>query len=160
MRRHHWHHALRQAGSLLLLAAAASLVLWAVRSDRLPLLADPDAYALDLPVPMISQAEARRFYEAGSHLFIDTRRADAAGGIPGALVVREGSFADDLAAVMDFVYPEDSLILYGDATPLPVAAVAIRFLERGYRNIWILQGGLTAWGLGGGPLREGSSGDE
>ena len=61
---------------------------------------------------------------------------------------------------MDFIYPEDQLILYGEANPLPVSAVAARFVERGYANVRILQGGLSAWSRGGGPVDEKDVGDE
>lgn len=154
--------ACRQAGRLLLLSLLIAGALWATRADRLPLLADPDVYALDLPVPLISLREARDRYEAGSALFVDTRRGEAGRRptIPGSFVIRESSFADDLDAVMDFVYPEDDLILYGEATPLPVAAVAARFLARGYRNLWILQGGLAAWTKAAAPLRSKEPDDE
>ncbi len=153
---------LRQAWRLTLLSVLAGAALWLARPDRLPLLADPDVYALDLPVPLISLQEARKAYDAGSHLFVDTRRGPAEGrlAIPGSFVIREASFADDLAAVMDFVYPEDSLILYGESIPLPVAAVAVRFLERGYRQLTVLQGGLAAWRAAGGPLSSGEADDD
>ncbi len=147
-----WAAAIRQACRLTLLTVLLGVVLWAVRADRLPLVADPEVYALDLPVPLISLAEARKAWDEGAHHFIDTRAGDAQGraSIAGAFVVRETSFAEDLAVIMDFVYPEDALILFGEAGPMPVSAVAVRFLERGYRDVRILQGGLRAWRQAGG----------
>lgn len=161
LNREQWQQALRQAWRLVVLSVAVGLVLWALRPDRLPILAEADLYALDLPVPLISLMEARELYEEGHHVFVDTRPGDpdARAAIPGSFAIRETSFADDLAAVMDFIYPEDPLILYGAATPLPVAAVAARFLERGYTDVRILQGGLQAWRRDGGPL-SGEAGDE
>ncbi|HOX25549.1 MAG TPA: rhodanese-like domain-containing protein [Candidatus Krumholzibacteria bacterium] len=146
----------RQAAWLAALAIGLAVALWIVRPDRLPLRADAETYALDLPVPQVAVAAAREFYDAGDHIFVDTRAGDPAGrpAIPGAFVIRANSFGDDLAGVMDFIYPEDSLVLYGERSPLPVAAVAARFLERGYENVVILQGGLDAWRRGGGPLDE------
>ena len=160
--RTHWHLCLRQAWRLVLLSVAVGVALWLVRDDRLPLLADPDVYTLDLPVPLVSVIEALDLYEDGSHLFVDTRGGDfeQRPQIPGSFVIRETSFADDLAEVMDFIYPEDQLILYGEANPLPVSAVAARFVERGYANVRILQGGLSAWSRGGGPVDEKDVGDE
>jgi rhodanese-related sulfurtransferase len=154
LNRDRWEQASRQAWRLIVLSVAAGLVLWALRPDRLPILADPDVYALDLPVPLISLQEARALYEEGRHLFVDTRPGDPdrRAAIPGSFAIAAATFADDLAAVMDFIYPEDLLILYGEATPLPVATVAVRFLERGYTDVRILQGGLRAWRQAGGPL--------
>jgi rhodanese-related sulfurtransferase len=157
-----WRHAVGEAWRLLALAALVAVILWAVRGDRLAPIADPEIYALDLPAPLVSVHEARDLWEEGSHHFVDTRGGEPGGrpSIPGSFVVRETSFAEDLAAAMDFVYPEDHLILYGEATPLPVAAVAVRFHERGYRNVRILQGGLAAWRLAGGPLAAEVSDDD
>ena len=149
-----WSAALRQAGILVGLSLATAVVLWAVRPDRLPLSADAEVYELDLPAPLIAVAAARQAYEEGDVYFVDTRPGMVAEGtaVPCAFVVREATFDDDLDAVMDFVYPEDPLILYGEGTPLPVGAVAARFIARGYANIQILQGGLRAWQTAGGPV--------
>jgi len=149
--------ATRQAAWLLACAVGAALLLWVVRADRLPLRADPEVYALELPVPQVAVGTARAHYDAGDRSFVDTRAGDPARrpSIPGAFVIREATFADDLEAVMDFLYPEDPLILFGERSPLPVAAVAARFLERGYANLVILQGGLEAWRQDGGPLDDG-----
>jgi rhodanese-related sulfurtransferase len=155
-------HTLAQARDLVLLTLALALVLWLLRPDRLPLAADPEVYALDLPVPLISVPQALDLYEEGFHHFIDTRRGPARGRptIPGAFVVREAEFAEDLEAAMAFVYPEDHLILFGESSPLAVTPVAVRFLDRGYRNVRILQGGLPAWRQAGGPLDDGEAADE
>jgi rhodanese-related sulfurtransferase len=146
--------ALRQALLLLAISLAIAVGSWAVRGDRLPLRADPQVYALDLSVPLVSVDEARRYYDTGSHYFVDTRAGDPAARpvIPGSFTIREDSLATDLAAVMDFLYPEDPLILYGEDTPLPVDAVAARLSNRGYENLVILQGGLAAWREAGGPV--------
>ena len=146
--------ALRQALLLLGISLALAVGSWAVRGDRLPPLADPQVYALDLSVPLVSLAEAREHYEAGSHYFVDTRAGDPTGrpAIPGSFTIREEQFDEDLAAAMDFLYPEDPLILYGEDTPLPVDAVAARLSNRGYQNLTILQGGLRAWRKAGDPV--------
>jgi rhodanese-related sulfurtransferase len=152
--------ALREAWVLLVIAVGLAVVSWAIRGDRLPLLADPDIYALDLPVPLVSVAEARELYDAGTHYFVDTR-ADgplADGAIPGSFLIRETTFDTDIDDVLDFLYPEDPLILYGASLPLPVAAVAVRLQARGYENLVILQGGYEAWRQAGGPVTDGEAG--
>lgn len=153
---------LAEARDLVLVTLALAIVLWLVRPDRLPPAADPQIYALDLPVPLVSIPQALDLYEEGFHHFIDTRRGPARGRptIPGAFVIREAEFAEDLEAAMAFVYPEDHLVLFGESSPLAVAPVAVRFLDRGYRHVRILQGGLPAWRQAGGPLDDGEAADE
>ncbi len=114
----------------------------------------PEIYTLDLSVPLVNVTDARAQYDAGSHYFVDTRAGDPSQRptIPGSFLVREESFETDLEAVMDFLYPEDPLILYGAGTPLPVDAVAARLADRGYTSLAILQGGLTAWRAADGPV--------
>ncbi len=145
--------ALRQSAVLLGVAMVVAVATWAVRGDRLPLVADAEVYTLDLTVPLVSVAEAREFYDAGSHYFVDTRAGEPAGRpvIPGSFIIRETSLDNDLVAVMDFLYPEDPLILYGADTPLPVDAVAARLVNMGYENLVILQGGFAAWRAAGAP---------
>ena len=151
--------AVRQSLLLVGIAVVAAGVSWAVRGDRLPLRADPEFYALDLTVPLVSQADARELYEAGTHYFVDTRPGDPGErpAIPGSFTIRETSLADDLAAVMDFLYPEDPLILYGEDRPSPVDAVAARLTSRGYENLVILQGGFAGWRAAGGAVTGGEA---
>jgi len=149
-----WARATREATVLLLVAIAATTVLWVVRSDVPPLRADRAVYELELPAPVVTVATARDLYAEGRHLFVDTRpdAAERQNGIPGAFLIGGDDFADDLAANMDFIYPEDPLILYDDGTMQTAAATAARFLERGYEDLQILQGGLEAWRRAGGPV--------
>ena len=150
-----------QALHLCLVIVAVAVVTWIVRPDRLSLSADADFYALDLPAPLVSLDEARAVYDAGTHYFIDTRPdADLDDAIPGAFIVRAATFGDDLAAAMDFIYPEDPLILYGADHPVPVGDVAALFQRRGYGNVRILQGGLAAWRDAGHPTSGWEGGDE
>ena len=153
--------AVRQALVLGGIAVVAAALLWAIRPDRLPLIADAEVYTLDLPAPLVSVADARELYDGGTHYFVDTRAEGptASGVIPGSFMIRETTFDADFEAVMDFLYPEDPLVLYGAATPLPVAAVAVRLQSQGYENLLILQGGLAAWRDGGGSVT-GNGGDQ
>jgi len=144
---------MRQAGVLLAIVLAASVISWLVRPDRLALQANAEFYALDLPAPLVSVDDALVAYEEGLVVFIDTRpEASLDDAIPGAFIVRATSFADDLDEVRDFVFPEDPLILYGADAPVPVGDVAALFLARGHAEVRILQGGLAAWQAVGGPV--------
>jgi 3-mercaptopyruvate sulfurtransferase SseA len=144
--------ALREALLLTLVIVALGVATWLVRPDRLPLQADAEYYALDLPAPLVSVEEAMQAHEQGVTVFVDTRAdADLDTAIPGAFIVRAATFATDLDEVRDFIFPEDPLILYGEDAPLPVGDVAALFLARGHTDVRILQGGLAAWQRAGGP---------
>ncbi len=146
--------AVRQALLLLALSAALATGRWAFVGERLPLMADAADYELELAAPLIDVAQARRYYDEGVHLFIDTRASGPgiADSVPGAFVIRPGSFDDDMLALLDIIVPEDRLILFGDGSLALANNVASRLLQRGYPNVELLKGGLGAWRAAGGPL--------
>ena len=145
---------LRQAVLLLLLVIALTGGIWLLRSERLPLRAELAFYELDLSVPMVTAPAAVALYEEGAHLFVDTRRVeiDNVTHIPGAFSVRQESFDEDLYASMDFLLPEDPVILYGDGNLQAIDAIAARLLDRGFIDLAIMNGGLASWRQAGGPL--------
>lgn len=146
--------AARQAVLLLLISAAVAGGRWLLLSPRLPLMADAAGYELELAAPLVEVDQARRFYDEGIHLFIDTRdiAADSLATIPGAFVIRSGTFDDDLLALLDIVVPEDRFVLFGDGSLALANNVAARLQQRGYANVTLLKGGLEAWRAAGGPL--------
>lgn len=146
----------RQALLLLGIAAAAAAASWALRDPRLPLRADSAFYELELAAPLVEAAEALRLYEAGDHLFIDTRPVapGTTATIPASMLVRAASFDDDLLAVFDFLRPEDPLVLFGDGDLNGVSNVAARLRDRGFQDLTILRGGLDAWRRAGGECTE------
>jgi rhodanese-related sulfurtransferase len=148
---------LRQAGLLLLIALALAAGSWSLRTPRLPLQASALVYRQKLAAPVITVAEALQFYHDDSRLFVDIRADDGSKQdyIPGSLPVRADSFADDLYALADFLYPEDELVLYGSKDLTTVSEVAARFQDRGYAHVSILDGGIEAWRRAGGPLKTG-----
>jgi rhodanese-related sulfurtransferase len=146
---------LREAGVILLLTLICTLAAWLMRSPRLPLIAEREAYEFEIAQPLVDAATALAYYEAGSHLFVDTRQLakfDQA-RVPGAMSVRPESFEDDLSGLIDFIYPEDPILLYGDRLQ-GTAAVAGRFAERGYEDLTLLAGDFAAWREAGGPVDE------
>jgi rhodanese-related sulfurtransferase len=143
--------ALREALILTAVAAVTTAVAWGLRSDRLPLRADPAYYELELAAPLVDPAAALDLYDEGNHLFVDTR-PDAATTIPGAFRVREATFDDDLLANFDFLTPSDPLVVFGDGSLAAASNVAGRLKDRGYADVVILAGGLEAWRRQGGPL--------
>ena len=152
--------ALREAVFLVLLAVLATAVTWAVRPDRLPLVADARVYELELPVPLVDTATALALYEEGAHFFVDTRglESGSAPTIPGALPIRAASFDDDLLDLFDFLTTEDPLVLFGDGDLNATANIAARLLDRGYVDLLIFDGGLKAWEKAGGEIRPADGG--
>ncbi len=146
--------ALPEAAVLLTVALAATAVLWALRPDRLPWRADPQVYELELAAPLVAPAEALALYDAGDHLFVDVRPGQPATTVPGAFLVREDSFDDDLLRFFDFLTPADPLIVFGDGALAAASNVAGRLRDRGWTDLRIMSGGLAAWEAAGGPLAE------
>ena len=141
--------------AFVLIAAALLLALgsWLVRTPRLPLKADFSLYELELAAPRISATQARELFEGGAHLFIDTRPIDdieSTPHIPGAFQIRAESFDDDLAGLLDFIYPEDPLVLYGGEDLQSLSAIATRFQARGYEQLSLMAGGMAGWQKAGG----------
>lgn len=147
---------LKEAGLLLIASILVTATSWALRSDGLSWQAEPAVYELELAAPLVDIGEALALYEAGEHLFIDTRSegVEATGVIPGAFFIREQSFDDDLYDLFDILLPEDPLILYGDGNLSAVSNLATLLIDRGYANLLILQGGITAWEAAGGDVSE------
>lgn len=144
----------RQALLLLALSTVLAAGRWAFIGERLPLQADAADYELELAAPLIAVAPARRCYDEGVHLFIDTRESgpQLVDTVPGAFPIRPGSFDDDVLALLDIIVPEDRLILFGDGSLVAANNVAARLIKRGYGQVEILKGGLDAWRAAGGPL--------
>jgi hypothetical protein len=152
--------AVRGAAFLLAVAVAATAVTWALRPDRLPLVADARTYELELAAPLVSPADAIVLYDEGAHLFVDTRALEpgSAPTIPGALPIRAETFDDDLFVLFDFLTTADPLVLFGDGDLLATNTIASRLADKGYLDLRILDGGLEAWRRAGGEIREADGG--
>ncbi len=146
--------AARQALLVLGVSVLVAAGRWAWPGPRLPLRADRADYEIELAAPLLDVDTARRFYDEGVHLFIDTREPGpgVVERVPGAFFIRPGSFDDDVRALLDVIVPEDRFILYGDGNLAPTSNVASRLIQRGYPNVELLKGGLTGWRAAGGPV--------
>ena len=148
-----WTAAFFEAFLLLVVAVLATAVIWSLRPNRLPWSATADVYELELSVPLLTVDQALELYDIGDHLFIDTRTdRDRRQEIPGSFRVRADRFDDDLRRLLDDLFPEDPLILYGDGDLVVIANVAERLQERGYVDVQVLGAGLQAWQNRGGDL--------
>jgi hypothetical protein len=141
-----------EAAGLLAVTLLLVGISWALRPDSLPLKADPTTYEMELSAPLVEVDEALRLFDEGDYLFIDTRRdaAEAAETISGAFIIREKTFDDDLLALMDDLFPEDPLILFGNGELSGVSNITSRLQSRGYENILILRVGVKDWIKAGG----------
>ena len=131
---------LMEAAGLLLVALLVSGLSWVIRSDSLTWKADPTTYEMELSAPLVDMPEALRLFDEGDYLFIDTRpgAANADFTISGAFIIREKSFDDDLLVLMDDVYPEDPMVLFGNGELSGVSNITNRLQNRGYKNLLIL----------------------
>ena len=145
-----WLASFREAGLVLLVSILATGAWWARTPDRLPLQVDATVYELELEAPLLTVPEALVLYDEGMHLFVDTRTDAGAETIPGAFSIRDATFDDDLLDNFDFMLPEDEFILFGNGNLTLTSNIAGRLIERGYNNIVILKGGLSAWKKAGG----------
>lgn len=120
---------------------------WLWGSARLSLVADPSVYELELSAPLVEISSARALFDEGAHLFIDTRPGNPQERptIAGSFVIREAHFDDDLLALLDDLYPEDPIILFGDGSLIGTNNVAGRLQTRGYEDVQILRGGVAGW---------------
>ncbi len=144
-----WRETLMLLGIAVILAAAS----WLVRTPRLPLQADLELYQLELGVPVITAAQAVPLYEAGIHVFVDTRDdAFSRETIPGCFVIRQSTFDADLREVFDFLAQDDPLILYGDGNLVLVSPVLERLKERGYTELQVMRGDPDSFRAAGGEL--------
>lgn len=137
---------------MLQIAVLAAAVLWTVRADRLPLNADRQVYELEVPVPVVDVAEARDLFAAGNHLFVDTREGERQETVLGAFRIRADRFNDDLYDLVELVYPEDPIVLFGDGDLNGPVHVAELLLSRGFEDLVILRGSVTAWRKQGGEV--------
>ncbi|PID81004.1 hypothetical protein CSB20_04520 [bacterium DOLZORAL124_64_63] len=145
-----------QALVLLGVTAVLAAAGWALRPNTLPLVADPLTYELELSAPLVELDAALTLFREGNHYFIDTR-PDAGAGVAtlsGSFVVRERELADDLLRLMDVLYPEDPVILFGDGNLMGVSNVAAQLQERGFTAVQIMRSGVTAWQKAGGAMGE------
>ncbi len=141
-----------QAFGLVAAAVIVAGLSWGLRTDSLTWKADPTTYEMELSAPLVEMAEALRLFDEGDYLFIDTRRdaAEAEVTVSGAFIIREATFDDDLLALMDDLYPEDPIILFGNGELSGVSNVTNRLQTRGYENILILRVGVKGWQKAGG----------
>jgi len=141
-----------EAVGLLLVTLIATSSSWLIRTDGLSWQADPTTYEMELSAPLVDVAEALRLFEEGDYLFIDTRQnaAEAEATISGAFIIRENSFDDDLLILMDDIYPEDPMVLFGNGELSGVSNITNRLQNRGYENLLILRMGIRGWQKAGG----------
>jgi rhodanese-related sulfurtransferase len=147
-----WRIALRQAGSIVVIAMALGLIFNQFRSNSLPLFGEwsPEArlalrFGKDILIPF---DEAKEKFFAGNAFFIDARPEDAyrKGHIQGSHNLPFEAF-DQKAAEVLIDLPEDTLIItYCDGERCTLSAeLALKLKEIGFENVRVLFNGWTLW---------------
>ncbi len=144
--------ALKQAAVLLIVTSLVTAASWLLRPDAISWRADITAYELELSAPLVELDEALFLFDEGNHLFMDTRpdAAENSETISDAFILREANFDDDLLTMMDDVFPEDPILLFGNGELSGVSNIAAKLQLRGYENISILRVGVSTWKEAGG----------
>lgn len=96
-------------------------------------------------VPRITADAAR---ERSDILFIDARPpADyRAGHIPGAIQMQPSFPPDIRRRLLAGVSPDKTIVVYCDSTHCRLdASLAVMLIDDGYRQVFVLDGGLEAW---------------
>ena len=142
----------RQTVVLLLVSILATAASWMIRSDSLSWKADVTAYELELSAPLVELKDALLLFEEGDYIFMDTRSnaAQATETIADAFILREATFDNDLLAMMDDVFPEDPILLFGNGELSGASNIGAKLLQRGYENVSILRVGVSGWQKAGG----------
>jgi rhodanese-related sulfurtransferase len=108
-------------------------------------------------IPMVSPSAAMEEIKHGETLILDAMPANfyQQRHIGGAVNIPLGIF--DIVYLMSFAEEdkEKKIVVYGETISKPYdLEVADKLLLRGYRNVRILEGGLTAWEDKGYPVEE------
>jgi len=139
---------------LLLISLAVSMLAWAVNPDRLPLNADISVYELEINFNLVNAVDAVQMLNDNAVILLDVRSGDTSLKLPGAFPVRQESFDNDFRDLFEFILPEDKLLLVGNGDLMSVSAIAERISERGYKNLVLMRGDISAWQHAGGEVRK------
>jgi rhodanese-related sulfurtransferase len=153
-------HRLTESAILLLIATVLGLAINAVRRDPLPYDLPASTLSTRSGARVVFLAQARRLFEEGNYVFVDTRDEAAflREHIEGALSLP----ARDFAAL----YPEltvwtagQPLLLYGVSGNLLTADdVAQQLHAAGMRDVIMLAEGIGEWKVRGYPIAAGADG--
>ena len=144
----------RELGILLLISLAVSILAWAINPDRLPLKADIASYELGVNFDLVNAVDAVQMLNDNAVVLVDIRSGEPEIRLPGAFPVRQESFDDDFRDLFDFILPEDKLLLVGNGDLMSLSAIAERISERGYKNLVLMRGDISAWERAGGEVRK------
>ena len=103
---------------------------------------------------MVEIPRALVLFEEGDRLFIDTR-SDLTQGmntILGAFRIRAAFFDDDLYELVDIVYPEDPVLLFGSGDLRKTILLAELLLARGFEDVLVMRGTVAGWHERGGEI--------
>lgn len=146
--------------AILLLALGAALAFGtnALREQPVPLRADPRLFALEVDLPVLSAEAAVAGFDAGTHVFLDARDADAfrAGHVGGAFWVPPEAVLERYETLGPIVTGGVDVVLYGaagDAATVEALAKALR--GAGVARLRLLLDGYEGWVAADGPTETG-----
>jgi len=150
--------AFAEGAVLVVLSAGIAIGSNAARKEPVPLRGDARLYSLDVDLPVISARDAAAGFDAGDHVFLDARDADAfrAGHVAGAFSVEPDEFLDRYAAIGSFLTGDTRTVVYGAvAEPGHVEKLAKALLDAGVTQASLLLDGYEGWAAAGGQTETG-----
>ncbi len=157
-----WTQMYRQAGIMVLLAAALGMLGNSLRDERIPLAKDwtPEARLTEGPesVSEISLEEARKAFLSSRVVFLDARSLEAyrEGHIRGAYSLPWESVEQLADEVLAHIPREATIVAYCDGESCDLSMnLATELYFRGYENVRVLVNGWTRWKRTGLPVSHG-----
>ena len=156
--------AIRQSGTILVLAAAAGLLMNQARSDTLPLVGawSPDARLTTASGEslVISLKEARALCSNKEAVFLDARSSQdyARGHIRCALNLPWQSFEEYIGRVWEEIPDDAWIVIYCDGEDCSLSEdLAKELIAMGYEKVKVLVNGWTRWLKAGLPTEVGKN---
>lgn len=150
--------AVREGFLLLFVSASLAFGVNALRKEPVPLRADPRLFALEVDLPLMSASAAAAAFDAGSHLFLDARDADAyrTGHVGGAFSVPPDEFLDRYDTIGPLLTGGVAVVVYGAAADAStVETLAKELLGAGVTRVSLMLDGYEGWAATGAPTEAG-----
>ncbi len=150
----------RAVKEAIVIAVAVVIIAFIVnftRGEGIPLIAGADSFRVQTNAEFMVAADAAGRFEDGTALFIDAREADLfeTEHIEGAMNLP--STAEDLHTVAYLVPADPGMICYSEAaTERQAGVIADKLLEIGFKQVYVLHGGLESWKEEGLPTAKGN----
>jgi len=163
-RKRTWFEAMWQSGAILLFAVMIGLSVNQLRSDKLPLVADRATKTLlNLDAEdglRISAEKAESLLLSPAAVFLDARSEESyeLGHIKGARSLPWDGFERCFEEVLGDLDQNVFIITYCDGKGCNLGEdVALALFDKGYVNVYVLEGGWSVWQQNNLPVERGSA---